>query len=260
MSLFSIRCLGVGDGLANADRNHSSYLYEIGGTSLLIDCGEPVSRSFKASGLGYDSLDAIFLSHLHSDHFAGFLMLMQSFWLEKRSRELTVHLPADALVPVRDLLKSVYLFPELLPFALKFERLRARQSIQVGGVRVTPFPTTHLEQLKRRFQSRYAGDYEAFCFLLEAAGLRLVHTCDLGAPEDLEPVLNAPVDTLVCEISHFAPEALFEFLKGRELRRLALVHISRPFWDKRDALLEEARRMLPKVSVSIAKDGEVLKG
>lgn len=260
MSLFSIRCFGVGDGLASADRNHSSYLYEIGGTSVLIDCGEPVSRSFKASGLRYDSLDAILLSHLHSDHFAGFLMLMQSFWLERRSRELPVHLPADGISPVRELLKHVYLFPELLPFALKFETLRSRQTIEIGGLRIRAFPTTHLHQLKQRFQSKYPGNYEAFCFLLEAEGLRLVHTCDLGAPEDLEPLLDAPVDMLVCEISHFTPEALFDFLKGRELRRLALVHISRPFWEKREALLDQAARVLPKVTVSIARDGEVLTG
>ena len=260
MSLFTIRCFGVGDGLASADRYHSSYLHQIGGSSLLIDCGEPVSRSFRAAGLNYDSVDAIFLSHLHSDHFAGFLMLMQSFWLEKRRRELPIYMPADAIPRVREVLTSVYLFPELLPFSVNYDGLRAGQAIQAGGVRVTAFPTTHLDQLRGRFQSKYAGEYQAFCFLLETGGLRVVQSCDLGSPEDLKPLLEQPVDMLVCEVSHFTPEALFDFLKGREIRRLALVHISRPLWEKRDALLEQAKRALPNVSVSIAKDGEVLQG
>lgn len=226
----------------------------------MIDCGEPVSRSFKAAGLDYDSVDAIFLSHLHSDHFAGFLMLMQSFWLEKRRRELSIYLPADAIPRVRELLTGVYLFPELLPFPVKYEALRAGEAIKVGGVRITPSPTTHLEQLRGRFQAKYPGDYQAFCFLLEADGLRVVQSCDLGAPEDLKPLLEQPVDMLVCEVSHFTPESLFDFLKGREIRRLSLVHISRPLWQKRDALLEQAKRALPKVTVSIAKDGDVFEG
>jgi ribonuclease BN (tRNA processing enzyme) len=260
MSLFSIRCFGVGDGLASADRNHSSYLYQLGGNSLLMDCGEPVSRSFKASGLKYDSVEAIFLSHLHSDHFAGFLMLMQSFWLEKRGRELPIHLPADALSPVRQLLTSVYLFPELLPFRLQFEALRPGQAVDVGKVRVTAFPTTHLNQLRERFQAKYPGDYQAFCFLLEAGGLKMAHSCDLGAPEDLEPLLRDPVDMLVCEVSHFLPQALFDFLKTREIRRLALVHLTSQLWANKEALLEQARRALPKVAVSIPKDGEMIEG
>ena len=258
MSLFSIRCFGVGDGWASADRNHSSFLYEAGGNSLLIDCGEPVNRSFKATGSSYDSVDGIVLSHLHSDHFAGLLMLLQSFWLEKRQRDLPLYLPADAVTPTRQLLQRVYLFPELMPFTLKLLPLQPREPIQFGNLRVTPFPTTHLDQLRKRFQAQYPGDYQAFCFLVETAGLRLAHSCDIGAPEDLEPLLREPVDTLVCELAHFTPEALFDFLKTRQMRQLVLVHLSRALWAKRDALLEQARRALPKVAISIPRDGDVV--
>src|SRR5438093_10065946 len=231
MSLCSIRCFGIGDGLSSADRNHSSFLYQFGETSVLIDCGEPVARSFKASGLSYDSIDHIFISHLHSDHFAGFLMLLQTFWLEKRTKALRVHLPAEAIARVQQLLRTVYLFDDLLPFKLIFEPLKAHEPVRIGKLQITPFPTSHLDQLRARFQKRYPGEYQAFCFLLESEGKRIGHSCDLGAPQDLAPVLEKPVDLLVCELSHFTPEALFKYLRGREIRQLALVHISRPFWD-----------------------------
>lgn len=260
MSLFSIRCFGVGDGWASAERGHSSFFYQFGGSSFLVDCGEPASRGFNGAGAGYDSLDGILLSHLHSDHFGGFLMLMQTFWLENRQRDLPIHLPADAAAPVEQLLKTVYLFPELMRFTRKFVPLRPREPFQVGAARVTAFPTTHLDQLRRRFQAQYPGEYQAFCFLLEAGGTRVAHSCDLGAPEDLEPLLREPVDTLVCELAHFTPEALFAFLKGRSIRQLALVHLSRDLWVNRDALLEQATRALPKVSVTIPRDGELIQG
>ena len=258
MSRFSISCFGVGDGWASADRNHSSFLYQVGNTTLLIDCGEPASRSFRATGLPYDALDGLLLSHLHSDHFGGFLMLMQTFWLENRRRALPIHMPADAVEPVQQLLKSVYLFPELMSFERNLIALRPSEPFTVGELRVTAFPTTHLEQLRRRFQTQYPGDYQAFCFLIEMNGVRLAHSCDIGAPQDLEPLLREPVDTLVCELAHFPAEALFEFLKGREIRQLILVHLSRDLWGRRDSLLKEAQRALPKVSVTIARDGDVV--
>src|SRR5687767_5363315 len=121
MDEFSLKCFGVGDGIASAERNHSSYLYRLGAASVLIDCGEPVSRSFKASGLSYDAIDRIFLSHLHSDHVGGLFMLLQSFWLEPRKKELTIHLPNDAIEPVTRMLHAAYLFPEVLPFPLRFQ-------------------------------------------------------------------------------------------------------------------------------------------
>ena len=79
MESFSLRCFGVGDGTACADRNHSAYLYSFGATTLLLDCGEPISRGFKASGLNYDLIDRIFISHLHADHIGGLFMLVVIF-------------------------------------------------------------------------------------------------------------------------------------------------------------------------------------
>lgn len=254
MSALSVKCFGVGDGVPNVDRNHSSYLYTFADATILIDCGEPLGRSLKASGLSYDAIDRVFISHLHSDHFAGFFMLLQSFWLEQRRKELVVHLPQDAIAPLQQMLRSAYLFEEMLPFRLRFEALRPGAGVKVGSVKVMPHPTTHLDKLREKFQSKYPGGYEAFCFLLEAGSQRIAHSCDLGAPEDLAPLLAKPVDLLVCEVSHFEPQALFTYLKGRDIKRLALVHIARGHWEQLDKLREAARSLLPGMEISIPQD------
>ena len=256
MSSASLKSFGVGDGVPNVDRNHSSYLYSFGDASILIDCGEPVSRSLKANGLSYDAIDRVFISHLHSDHFAGFFMLLQSFWLEKRHKELVVQLPEDAIAPLQQMLHSAYLFEELFPFRLRFEPLRAGESIKLGSITVTPHPTTHLDRLRQKFQSKYPGRYEAFCFLLEAGDKTIAHSCDLGSPSDLAPLLAMPVDLLVCEVSHFEPEVLFAYLKGRELKKLALVHIARWQWEQLEKVREMARDTLPGVEVLVPRDQE----
>src|SRR5262249_36163816 len=116
MKKFSLTCFGIGDGWPCADRNHASYLYRFGRTSLLIDCGEPADRSFKSTGLSYDAIDAIFISHLHADHVGGFFMLMQGFWLEGRRKDLPVYLPGGGIRPVREMLRTCMIFDELLNF------------------------------------------------------------------------------------------------------------------------------------------------
>ncbi|HKQ40776.1 MAG TPA: MBL fold metallo-hydrolase [Verrucomicrobiae bacterium] len=256
MSSFSVKCFGVGDGVPNADRSHSSYLYTFGDLSVLIDCGEPVSRSLKASAVNFDGIDRLLISHLHSDHFGGVFMLLQSFWLDQRRKDLIVHLPEDKIAPLQEMLRAAYLFEELLPFKMRFEPLRSREAIKSGSVLLTPYPTTHLDRLKQKFQSKYPGRYEAFCFLLEAGGQRVAHSCDLGAPEDLAPLLADPVDLLVCEVSHFEPQALFDYLSRHRLKRLALVHIARWQWEQRDKIHEAARKTLPGVQVIVPRDQE----
>ncbi|MCI0743927.1 MAG: MBL fold metallo-hydrolase [Verrucomicrobia subdivision 3 bacterium] len=255
MDEFSLTCFGIGDGTASADRNHSAYLYRLGGTSILIDCGEPISRSFAASGLGYEVIDRICISHLHSDHAGGLFMLLQGFWLEHRRKPLTINLPADGIEPVTKMLHAAYLFPEVLPFPLRFEPLAHGVPLAQDSVRVTPYRTTHLEALRKSFQAKYPGDYSAYCFLVESGKQRIAHSADLGAPEDLEPLLKNPIDLLVCEVAHFAPESLFSYLKGKRIGQIVFMHLSRWNWQRRDEIQKLAAEMLPAVKHLFARDG-----
>ena len=258
MRKFSLTCFGVGDGWPCADRSHSSFLYRLGKTSLLIDCGEPVSRSYKASGLSYDAVNAMFLSHLHADHFGGFFMLMQSFWLERRRKDLTIHLPGVAVKPLHGMLKAAMIFEELLAFQLRFRALRAGQPVTVGNARVTPFPTTHLAGLRARFGGKHRGGFVSYCFLIESGGWRAGHSADLGRPEDLEPLLQKPLDLLVCEMAHFTAEEIFRYLAGRDIKRVVFVHLARPCWENLDRTRRLAAKRLPHIPHTFAYDGETI--
>ena len=93
MDSVSLHCLGVGDGTASTGRNHSAYLYSFDGTRILIDCGDPVGRSLKTAGIDPNAVDTIFISHLHSDHTGGLLMLLQGWWLDDRRKALPIVTP-----------------------------------------------------------------------------------------------------------------------------------------------------------------------
>jgi len=256
MHRLALKCFGVGDGWPGADRNHSSFLYRFGKTHFLVDCGEPVSRAFKATGLDYNAIDRVLLSHLHFDHLGGFFMLMQGFWLEHRERDLPVHLPAEGITPIRHLLNAGCIFQELLAFQLRFEPLHAGEPIVTDRVRVTPYPTTHLAGLRAAFQKKYPQAFAAFCFLFETDGLRVAHSGDLGAVEDLEPLVREPLDLLVCELAHFTPESLFHYLQGRSIKRLLFIHLARPLWENLEAIRKQAVQALPHIHVAFAHDGQ----
>ena len=258
MQPFSLRCFGVGDGTASPTRNHSSFLYTFGDVSLLLDCGEPISRSFIAAGLSCELIDRIFISHLHADHIGGFLMLVQGFWLDKRQKELQVHLPGESIEPLRRMMQASFLFEELLPFAVTFVPLSSGEAVAIGGVRVTPFPSSHLHGLRKRFESKYPGNYEAFCFLLESDGRRIGHSADLGSPRDLDPLVAQPLDLLVCELAHFKREELFEYLRGRPIRSVAFIHVARYFWARIDETRALAAQLLPETSFFFPQDLEVI--
>jgi ribonuclease Z len=256
MGKFALKVFGVGDGWPCGDRNHASFLYRLGDVSLLLDCGEPISRSYKASGLDYNLIDRIIISHLHSDHIAGFFMLMQGFWLEQRKKDLTVNMPADGIKPFQQLLNAGLIFEELLQFRLTFEPLKAGKPVMTGDVRVTPFPSTHLEQLRRSFQKRYPQNFHAFCFLIERGKLRIGHSADIGCPEDLEPLLKKPLDLLVCELSHFQPEDLFLYLQRRQIKRILFMHVGRSYWEDLKKIQRLAAKMMPDIPFTFLRDGQ----
>jgi ribonuclease BN (tRNA processing enzyme) len=259
MQPFSLTCFGVGDGWPCADRKHSSSLYRCGPTSLLIDCGEGASAGFKATGLSYDTIDRIFLSHLHADHCGGFFMLLQGLWLEQRRKRLVVHAPTEGIAPIRQMLEAALIFDELLHFRLRFQPLAHARPVRVEEVRVTPFHTTHLESLRQRHRRRHRRGFEAFCFLIEAGGRRLAHSADIGAVEDLAPLVRRPLDLLVCELCHCPAAELFAYLRDKPIAHIAFIHLARAHWADLVAIRRVTRRRLPGKRVSFPRDGEAMR-
>ncbi len=253
---FLVKCFGTADGWPCVERSHAAFLYRFGKTGILVDAGEPIDRNYKASGLSYDLFDSLIITHMHSDHVGGFFMLMQGAWLEGRRKELPVYLPAGAIHPFRQMLETVFIFEEILPFRLRLLPLHASQSVIIGDVTATAFRTSHLAGYRSRLRRKYHADFNSYCLLFEHGRRRIGHSGDLGRPEDLEPLLAGPLDLLVCELAHFSPEDVFRYLNGRNIGRIIFVHLAQSLREDLPKTRRLAERMLPGIPHSFARDGE----
>jgi ribonuclease Z len=189
----SLTCFGVGEGWPCADRKHSSFLFRFGDIHLLFDTGDGLSSTFKASGLSYDSIDRVFISHLHSDHVGGFSLFVQGLWLEKRRRPLPVHAPGQGIPAIQAWLEATILFEELIGFPIYWEPLAMNVPIRERGLTITPFPTSHLESLRKAFQKSHpASCFDAFSFILEGSGKRSRTPEIWGLPRTWTTCWNVP--------------------------------------------------------------------
>jgi ribonuclease Z len=82
--------LGTSSGKPTLRRNVSATAVVRDGEWLLFDCGEGTQTQIARARLNPSKLVAIFITHLHGDHFNGLAGLLSTMGLDRRVRELTL--------------------------------------------------------------------------------------------------------------------------------------------------------------------------
>ncbi len=142
----AVRFLGTGDAFNNRGRCHASYLVSGSSTTLLLDCGASSLLAMQRDGVNIDQLDAVCLSHLHGDHFAGlpFLFIAATYDVPRR-RPLTIVGPPGTQSRVEDLFRAMYrdLAAKSLPFPVHYVEVADGVRTRIGPAELLSFEVPH---------------------------------------------------------------------------------------------------------------------
>lgn len=130
--------LGTGGSVPSARRNTASVLVRRGGERLLFDCGEGTQRQMQRS-LGLVHADAIFITHLHADHYLGLPGLLKTYELQERSEPLPIYGPPG----LGELLASMRRIIGRPRYGLAIHEINGGEAIELGDYVVEPFEVSH---------------------------------------------------------------------------------------------------------------------
>lgn len=138
--------VGCGDAFGSGGRMNTCFHVASEGSTFLIDCGATTLVGLKRLGLKVETIDTIFISHLHGDHFGGLpFFLIDSLYCTKRTIPLTIVGPIGTEARLKAANDALFpgAVPDELPFALTFLELEEREPIEGPGVTVTPYEVRH---------------------------------------------------------------------------------------------------------------------
>lgn len=237
-----LTCLGTSDAFGSVGRHNAGYLLDTGRTRLLVDAGPSVHVALKSLEEAPNTIDAIVISHLHGDHFAGIPFLLLDYTYEsRRDRPLHVIGPPGIERRVQRLYETLYSERrgDTLPFPVHFTEMKAGSATEVADTRIESFFVPHQDNelsLGHKFS---------------AGGTSVVYSGDTPWTDDLIHQ-SSGADLFLCECSTFDKEIpkhvrYVELEKDRqrlECKELLLVHLGR-----------EIRQRASEIELPLADDG-----
>jgi len=224
--MLTVTVLGSGTAVPEPDRFPAGYLVRGGGQTVLVDCGPGTLRRLAATGVGLEAVDAVLLTHFHTDHCADVAALLFALRNPRYRGRRRLHLRAAAgLEEWLAHLRAAWPWLQPRPGDYDLDVLEiAPGQHALGALRVAAFPVNHTAQsLAYRVQvdgeaaaATFSGDADEGLGLVEAAHGARLFVCDAAFPDaaytpgHLTPgragrvAAAAEVETLC--LTHFYPE------------------------------------------------------
>ena len=240
--------VGCGDAFGSGGRLQTCYHVEAAGTRFLIDCGATALIGLSRLAIDPNTIDTIFISHLHGDHYAGLVWwLVHAQHVAKRTGPLTVIGPPGVKARFEAAAEALFPGSNAVPrrYELRFQELTQATPLQVGPVRIAAFEVEH------------PSGAPSHALRFDIAGKVLAFTGDTQWVETLVPA-GRGADLYIMECYHFegSPRYHMSWKKiASELdrigaKRVLLTHMAEPMLARRAEVADPR--------IVLAEDGLVL--
>jgi ribonuclease BN (tRNA processing enzyme) len=219
-----LRFIGCGDAFGSGGRFNTCFQVIAPSTTVLIDCGASSMVALRKWGVDPNGIDAIFITHLHGDHFGGLpFLILDAQLVSRRTKPLTIAGPPGLRQRLGQAMEVF--FPGSVDigrkFALDVIELEPDTARTVGTVSVLPM------------QVRHPCGAPPFALRLTIDGKSVAYTGDTEWTEALIPVAQ-DADVFIAEAYfhdrkirfHLDLETVLANMDRLRPRRLVLTHMS----------------------------------
>ena len=228
--------IGCSDAFGSGGRLHTCFHVTTSHNQFLLDCGATTLLGLEREGIDPNTIPAIFVTHLHGDHFAGLVWwLIHANHVSGRTTPLTVTGPAG--IEQRFTTAAEALFPGASStprkFDLNFVEYAERTPMTIEGVEITPFEVVH------------PSGAPPYALRIESGGKTLTFSGDTEWTESLLPAANG-ADLFITECFAFDRDARYHLnwrtieknLDRLAARRVLLTHMGRDMLANRNLVTD----------------------
>lgn len=244
-----VTLVGTGDAFGSGGRAHTCIRLDADGRAMAIDFGAASILGWRRLGFSFNDIDALFISHLHGDHFGGLpFLLLEAQFVDPRSKPLEIVGPPGLRSRLAMAMESF--FPGTTGIRWRFP-----WSVQELA---PPARTTLAGFEVRTVEVIHAAGAPATALRIEAGGKSFAFSGDTAWTDALLDI-SAGADLFVCECHSMAPKApghmdwpcLRKNLPRLTARRVVITHMGPEVLANVDAIQAES-------GVLAAEDGLVV--
>ncbi|MFO7817890.1 MAG: ribonuclease Z [Desulfovibrionales bacterium] len=212
--------VGVGEAF-DESRPNTSILLRSGGMSLLLDCGFSVPAGFWNLCPDPLNLDAVWISHLHGDHFFGLPQVLLRFYEQGREKDLTVAGGPGLEKSVKAAFELAYPgVRDKMKYRLDFLEVSPEAGFSLGGFSCRAAKVTHAVPAL----CLHAGDGHASIFY-SGDGRATPESEALAENSDL--IIHEAFGLEPVKPDHGSVRESIDFAVRAKAEKLALVHVQR---------------------------------